>query len=77
MKPRTFDTLTKAAKWLAEHRRGHAVHLLVLHDDWCPSGAGGRGCTCTPHFLVEDLTPETLQRGQRDQQRWLSRHERN
>ena len=77
MSPRTFDTLDKVGDWLAEHGRGRALHLLVLHDEWCPSGDGGRGCTCSPHFLIEALTPETLLRGQRDQRKWLSRHERN
>ena len=77
MKPRTFPSMAKAMKWLAKHGRGRALHLAIMHDDWCPSGTGGRGCTCTPHVMVDELTAETVQRGEREEREWLSRHERN
>lgn len=74
MKPRTFKTLEAAMAWMLAH--GGMRHLVVLHDDGCLHGRGS-ACTCSPEFVVEDLTVETLRRGAREQERWLSRQERN
>jgi hypothetical protein len=45
---------------------GHAVHLVVLHDDQC----SGDPCRCSPEYRVEELTAETYLEGQRNEREW-------
>jgi hypothetical protein len=47
-----------------------AYHLIILHDDACTPGA----CVCEPEYVIEGLTPETYERGQRAQAEWVRGH---
>lgn len=40
------------------------VHLIILHDDDGCS-APEAPCSCTPSYVIEDLTAENVQRGAR------------
>ncbi len=42
--------------------RGEALHLLILHDTWCPAPIGP--CSCSPSYVLEPLTVASYERGQ-------------
>jgi hypothetical protein len=48
---------------------GMAVHQTILHDDKCTPSS----CTCSPHYIIENLTAETWIEGERRQQEWIKK----
>lgn len=70
MKPITFRSMDEAQSWMIEHGRGKTLHLFILHDDGCPKQKGW-ACACHPDYVVEELTAESYERGERGQRDWL------
>lgn len=75
MTTRTFTSLAEAAAFLAT-QEGQALHLNVLHDATCLHGTAA-GCTCSPHYAIEDLTAEAYERGAAAEREWRNRHKGN
>ena len=73
MKPRDFKTLAEMTKWTLDNPG--AYHVIVLHDDGCPSISEEDECTCDPDYVVEDLTADTFLAGQSAERAWRSTDE--
>ena len=63
--PKIYRTLEALTEALADCR-GHAVHLVVLHDPQCSP----LGCRCQPDYVLEPLTVDNIIAGQRAQAKW-------
>lgn len=46
---------------------GKASHVLILHDDSCTPSA----CSCSPEFVLEELTVDSYKAGQLAQTDWV------
>jgi hypothetical protein len=46
---------------------GEALHVVALHDNGC----AGDPCSCSPEFIIEDLTADNVIAAQKAQAKWL------
>jgi hypothetical protein len=63
-----FRSQLELAQWSAEHGRGKALHVQVLHDENCTPDV----CSCNPIYEVEPLTVESYLEGAKAQRKWVS-----
>lgn len=74
--PKEFDTEMEAMQWMMSQPSGGLVHMTIVHDDLCLGSPGG-GCTCTPVYVLDELTTERLIEGARGEAKWANRHKNN
>lgn len=66
---RVFKTYEALVGFTEEQRcaqGGAAFHVTILHDDACSPSS----CVCSPEYVLEELTADTLLKGAEAQRRW-------
>jgi aminoglycoside phosphotransferase len=60
-----FKTAAQLQKYV-RRRPPKAWHVVVVHDNACSPLA----CTCSPEYILEDLTVANVERAIREEREW-------